>query len=85
MTVCTLSRRMLRRRCRSQRYKLSPLLTLHHINVTLARQWLMQMGEAATLNGNTIQYCMSHVRHILQVGCEHGKFKTNLSTSPTHP
>lgn len=35
-------------------------------NVTLARQWLMQMGRAAEKNGLSIQYCMSHVRHILQ-------------------
>lgn len=26
----------------------------------------MQMGRAAETNGQTIQYCMSHVRHILQ-------------------
>lgn len=35
-------------------------------DVTLGRQWLMQMGSAAARNGLTIQYCMSHVRHILQ-------------------
>ena len=29
--------------------------------------WLMQMGRGAERNGMTIQYCMSHVRHILQV------------------
>ena len=32
----------------------------------VARDWLMQMGEAARKNGLTIQYCMSYPRHILQ-------------------
>ena len=35
-------------------------------NATLARTWLMQMGAAAAKNGLTIQYCMSHCRHMLQ-------------------
>jgi hypothetical protein len=35
-------------------------------NVSLARTWLMQMGTAAAKHGLTIQYCMSHCRHILQ-------------------
>lgn len=35
-------------------------------SATLARTWLIQMGRAAAKNDITIQYCMSHVRHILQ-------------------
>ena len=35
-------------------------------NATLARTWLLQMGAAAAKNGLTIQYCMSHCRHMLQ-------------------
>jgi hypothetical protein len=35
-------------------------------NVTLARQWLLQMGAGAARNGLTIQYCMPYVRHLLQ-------------------
>ena len=35
-------------------------------NATLARTWLMQMGTAAQKHGLTIQYCMSHCRHVLQ-------------------
>ena len=38
-----------------------------HRNATLGRMWLLQMGDAAARQGVTIQYCMSHVRHILQV------------------
>ncbi len=34
-------------------------------SATLARQWLTEMGKAADSNGMTIQYCMSHCRHIL--------------------
>jgi hypothetical protein len=34
-------------------------------SATLARQWLSQMGKAADSTGMTIQYCMSHCRHIL--------------------
>eukprot|EP00730_Choanoeca_flexa_P001442 TRINITY_DN10639_c0_g1_i1.p1 TRINITY_DN10639_c0_g1~~TRINITY_DN10639_c0_g1_i1.p1 ORF type:complete len:746 (+),score=195.33 TRINITY_DN10639_c0_g1_i1:3-2240(+) len=41
-------------------------VTLMHKDVNLARQWLMQMGRAATTQGQTIQYCMSHPRHIMQ-------------------
>lgn len=35
-------------------------------SATLARQWLMQMGEACKNHGLTIQYCMSYPRHMLQ-------------------
>ena len=40
-----------------------PMLTR---NATMARTWLMQMGEAAQKNGLTIQYCMAYPRHALQ-------------------
>ena len=35
-------------------------------NASAARTWLLQMGTAAERNDLTIQYCMSHCRHILQ-------------------
>ena len=35
-------------------------------NASAARTWLMQMGTAAARNDLTIQYCMSHCRHIMQ-------------------
>lgn len=35
-------------------------------NATIARTWLMQMGNAAMRNGITIQYCMPFPRHALQ-------------------
>ena len=35
-------------------------------NVTVGRQWLMQMGSAATKNDLPIQYCMPMARHLLQ-------------------
>jgi hypothetical protein len=35
-------------------------------NATAARTWLMQMGTASERNDITIQYCMSHCRHIMQ-------------------
>jgi len=35
-------------------------------SATLARQWLLQMGNAAAKNGITIQYCMPYPRHVLQ-------------------
>ncbi|KAJ1458189.1 hypothetical protein M885DRAFT_95114 [Pelagophyceae sp. CCMP2097] len=35
-------------------------------SATLARRWLMQMGQAAARHDVTIQYCMSWPRHILQ-------------------
>jgi hypothetical protein len=35
-------------------------------NATLGRTWLMQMGTAAAKHSLTIQYCMSHCRHMLQ-------------------
>lgn len=35
-------------------------------DVGLARQWLLQMGRAAEKNNLTIQYCMPHMRHVLQ-------------------
>ena len=35
-------------------------------NATAARIWLEQMASAAQRNGLTIQYCMSHCRHIMQ-------------------
>jgi len=34
-------------------------------SATLGRTWLMQMGTAAANNGISIQYCMSHCRHML--------------------
>ncbi|CAK0821955.1 unnamed protein product [Prorocentrum cordatum] len=37
-----------------------------NLNATAARTWLMQMGAAAARNHLTIQYCMSHCRHIMQ-------------------
>ena len=37
-----------------------------NLNATAARTWLLQMGSAAAKHGLTIQYCMSHCRHILQ-------------------
>jgi hypothetical protein len=40
-----------------------PILTS---NATMARTWLMQMGEAAHKNNLTIQYCMAYPRHALQ-------------------
>eukprot|EP00052_Salpingoeca_macrocollata_P034590 m.12039 g.12039 ORF g.12039 m.12039 type:complete len:746 (-) comp6683_c0_seq1:50-2287(-) len=36
-------------------------------SATLARQWMLQMGEAARRNGVTFQACMSHPRHIMQM------------------
>eukprot|EP00039_Didymoeca_costata_P006166 m.87998 g.87998 ORF g.87998 m.87998 type:complete len:840 (+) comp13136_c0_seq1:26-2545(+) len=35
-------------------------------NFTAARTWLLQMNSGAMKNNATIQYCMSHVRHLLQ-------------------
>ena len=35
-------------------------------NASAARTWLMQMGLGAQRNDLTIQYCMSHCRHIMQ-------------------
>ena len=35
-------------------------------NATAGRTWLMQMGKAAERNDLTVQYCMSHCRHIMQ-------------------
>ena len=37
-----------------------------NVNATAGRTWLMQMGSAAADNDVTIQYCMSHVRQIMQ-------------------
>ena len=37
-----------------------------NLNATAGRTWLLQMGSAAARHGLTIQYCMSHCRHILQ-------------------
>ena len=34
-------------------------------SATLGRTWLLQMGTAAANNGISIQYCMSHCRHML--------------------
>ena len=35
-------------------------------SASLARQWMMQIGEACQVHGLTIQLCMSYPRHILQ-------------------
>jgi hypothetical protein len=35
-------------------------------SVSLGRSWLMQMGQAASKSGVTVQYCMPHMRQILQ-------------------
>lgn len=35
-------------------------------DLTLGRQWLLQMGKGAAKNGLTIQYCMAPSRHALQ-------------------
>ena len=35
-------------------------------NVDLGRTWLLQMGQGAQKNDLTIQYCMPHIRHLLQ-------------------
>lgn len=35
-------------------------------SATLGRQWLMQMGTAASRNSLTVQYCMSWTRHMMQ-------------------
>eukprot|EP00054_Salpingoeca_dolichothecata_P012674 m.70327 g.70327 ORF g.70327 m.70327 type:complete len:763 (+) comp20068_c0_seq1:336-2624(+) len=35
-------------------------------SASVGRTWLLQMGTAAEKNGMTIQYCMSHCRHIMQ-------------------
>ena len=35
-------------------------------NASAGRTWLMQMGTGAARNDLTIQYCMSHCRHIMQ-------------------
>ena len=35
-------------------------------NLTLGREWLMQMGEAASRHGLRLQYCMALSRNILQ-------------------
>ncbi|EGD83514.1 hypothetical protein PTSG_04123 [Salpingoeca rosetta] len=40
-----------------------PLLTK---NISMARTWLMQMGNAAAKHNLTIQYCMPYPRHALQ-------------------
>lgn len=37
-----------------------------NFNASAARTWLLQMGTAAARNDLTIQYCMSHCRHIMQ-------------------
>ena len=34
-------------------------------NATLARTWLSQMATGAARAGLTVQYCMSHCRHVL--------------------
>ena len=33
---------------------------------TLARQWLMQMGQGAAKQNTTVQYCMALARHVMQ-------------------
>ena len=35
-------------------------------DITLARQWLLQMGSAAAQSGINIQYCMPYIRFVLQ-------------------
>ncbi|XP_064616875.1 uncharacterized protein LOC135480876 [Liolophura sinensis] len=35
-------------------------------NISLGRDWLIQMGRGAQTNGMPIQYCMSNARHVLQ-------------------
>ena len=35
-------------------------------DVTVGRNWLLQMGKAARKNSITIQYCMDYPRHALQ-------------------
>ena len=35
-------------------------------DVTVGRNWLLQMGKAARHNSITIQYCMAYPRHVLQ-------------------
>jgi len=35
-------------------------------DLSLARQWLMQMAAGARSNNITVQYCMPYVRHLLQ-------------------
>ena len=35
-------------------------------NLTLGRDWLLQMATAAKENNQTIQYCMANPRHALQ-------------------
>ena len=35
-------------------------------DVSLGREWLLQMARGAERSGLTIQYCMPHVRHLLQ-------------------
>jgi hypothetical protein len=35
-------------------------------SVSLGRTWLAQMANGAEKNGLTIQYCMPHIRHVLQ-------------------
>lgn len=35
-------------------------------SVSMGRTWLSQMANGAEKNGLTIQYCMPHIRHVLQ-------------------
>jgi hypothetical protein len=35
-------------------------------DVNLGRNWLLQMGNSATKNNQTVQYCMAYARHFLQ-------------------
>ena len=37
-----------------------------HTDVTVERNWLMQMGHGAAVNDINILYCMSYSRHMLQ-------------------
>jgi hypothetical protein len=35
-------------------------------DISLGQRWLKQMGQAATKNNMTVQYCMSLSRHVMQ-------------------
>lgn len=45
---------------------MSFILKVTHTNINIGRDWLLQMGHGAEINGMTIQYCQALPRHMLQ-------------------
>lgn len=42
------------------------LFKITHTNVSVGRDWLLEMDRAASNHDITIQYCMALSRHLLQ-------------------